>query len=295
MKRKFFTLTSKVILAATLAFGGTVTSLAISNTATAAPVKKDYENHPEKANIQWALDNKFMYLNADGTFRPDTTISQSQLIAGLSAMMGLKDKAPVPEIPVGHWAKDAYEKAKKAGILNGVTIDSNKLLQKGEVAIITLNIYTSMWGKKLDGYTNVGMLVNTGWMKPFLPGPKYNETVLFTRADTAAILKAIHTDKIGIATAEKYALEFHKSLSIKNGVLTMKVPKEYVEGNLMLGVQLLTQDNKLEQAPYGKTYSIKLSSYKKIGFSAIGDKSRSYASYLYELPKIERIDVRKRK
>ncbi|MCC8436475.1 hypothetical protein HP567_018175 [Brevibacillus sp. M2.1A] len=49
--------------------------------------------------------------------------------------MQLKEKAPLAQLPPGHWEKDIYEKANKVGILKGVTIDPIRLLTKEEAAV----------------------------------------------------------------------------------------------------------------------------------------------------------------
>ncbi|MBY0087407.1 S-layer homology domain-containing protein [Brevibacillus brevis] len=98
-------------------------------------VRSDFDTDQYKSDIEYVIEKRVMWKYPDGTFRPTTQMTQSQLLTTLVTVMQLKEKAPLAQLPPGHWEKDIYEKANKVGILKGVTIDPIRLLTKEEAAV----------------------------------------------------------------------------------------------------------------------------------------------------------------
>ncbi len=220
--------------------GGIVpTSHTIAATKPMTVVKNDYTNHWGKQEIEWAVKQKLMWLNPDGTFRPDETITQAQFLMSLVAIENLKEKAPFPSVG-NHWAKEAYEKAAKAGWMTpDIKIQPNAPITRYEAAAWI----TNAWGhKRFDPleYTYLNhLLISSHKFREGVYNPtktklatrdqRYFKTTAlptdrFTRAETAHTLSMISVRKANIEEARKWVSEIQRSLQIKNGMLYGKVP-----------------------------------------------------------------------
>ncbi|WP_055745740.1 S-layer homology domain-containing protein [Brevibacillus choshinensis] len=212
--------------------------------AAAQPLQTmtDFAAHPARESILLGLQKGFIWKYPDGRFYPDKQIVQSQFVASLVAIRGIKETAPVHELPAGHWAKGTYERAKKAGILTDIKIDPNKLLTKEEAAQLVFNAWKPYRGVKMNGYTNTGALITWGWMDPAPAGqPKFREDLPVTRGDAAKMLAYLWKDKGQLELGAKWAEEFEKSLKISNGQISGIVPKG--DKNFTIRVSFVTLDN----------------------------------------------------
>lgn len=257
--------------------------------SAADPLTANYSATPEKGAIEFALLKGFMWKYPDGQFHGEDQISQGQFVSSLVAIREVKEGEPVPQLPEGHWAKATYERAQKVGILAGVEINPNKLLNKEETALLVFNAWKPYRGVKDKGFTNTGALVTWGWMEPAPPGnPKFREDLPVTRAQAAVILRKMWQDKYEIELGEKYALEFHNSLKVKDGYLTGMVPKG--DKLLNVGVQFYTKDNKIVPFLSGEAFKIKIANVDAFSFSATNKLDSTIASvYQYlNLPSTER-------
>jgi len=250
--------------------------------AAADPLTANYSATPEKGAIEFALLKGFMWKYPDGQFHGEDQISQGQFVSSLVAIREVKEGEPVPQLPEGHWAKATYERAQKAGILAGVEINPNKLLNKEETALLVFNAWKPYRGVKKEGYTNTGALITWGWMDPAPQGqPKFREDLPVTRADAAVILRKLWQDKYELELGEKYALEFHNSLKIKDGYLTGTIPKG--DKLLHLSVQFFTKDKQdIVSYSKGQSFKVKIDNYSIMGFFATNELDYSIAAdYLY--------------
>jgi len=246
--------------------------------AAADPLTANYSATPEKGAIEFALLKGFMWKYPDGQFHGEDQISQGQFVSSLVAIREVKEGEPVPQLPEGHWAKATYERAQKAGILAGVEINPNKLLNKEETALLVFNAWKPYRGVKDKGFTNTGALVTWGWMEPAPPGnPKFREDLPVTRAQAAVILRKMWQDKYQIELGEKYALEFHNSLKVKDGYLTGMVPKG--DKLLHLSVQFFKKDFS-GIVPYsnGQSFKVKIADFGGMGFTATNELDYSFAA-----------------
>lgn len=246
--------------------------------AAADPLTANYSATPEKGAIEFALLKGFMWKYPDGQFHGEDQISQGQFVSSLVAIREVKEGEPVPQLPEGHWAKATYERAQKAGILAGVEINPNKLLNKEETALLVFNAWKPYRGVKDKGFTNTGALVTWGWMEPAPPGnPKFREDLPVTRAQAAVILRKMWQDKYEIELGEKYALEFHNSLKVKDGYLTGMVPKG--DKLLHLSVQFFKKDFS-GIVPYsnGQSFKVKIADFGGMGFTATNELDYSFAA-----------------
>lgn len=238
MKRKSFFLT--ILLATAVVVGGGVgeaSSLFAAQTNTSA---RDYQNHVHKADIEYAVKNQLMWLFPDGSFRPDQTITQADLVVGLVQVKGLKEGEAIKDFPAGHWAKTYYERAVKDGILKDVAVEPNKVLTREEAAYLLINAWENLRGSRtnkdsapLKNQTQVQFTVSTGYLVPKageypsgVSTSKFDSKSLVTRGELAFSLKALHTDFIGIQEAEKMYTQFHNSLKLSKGVISGVIPND---------------------------------------------------------------------
>ncbi|MGK5511953.1 S-layer homology domain-containing protein [Brevibacillus formosus] len=283
-KRKIMT----CLMAAILTMPG-FTGVVENNTVQAASQAKDYASHPAKAAIDFGVQKKYLWLDSKGSFSPNSQITQGQFISSLVAIRGVKEVAPVPELPVGHWAKQSYEKAQKAGILANVKIDPNKLLTKEETALLVFNSWKPYRGEKSPNLTNTGALVTWGWMKAAPNGqPKFREDLPVLRSDAAEILRFMWKDKWELEQGRKYADEFHKSLKVVNGKITGKVPKG--DGNFLIRAMFITNTDGRNGFLNNESFSVPVSTVKHLTFQVINSKDSGIAGgYWYpKLPKFDR-------
>ncbi|MFC8684987.1 S-layer homology domain-containing protein [Brevibacillus porteri] len=276
------------LLASVLALAG-VTGVADSYTVKATAQAKDYASHTAKAAIDFGVQKKYLWLDSKGNFYPNSQITQGQFIASLVAIRGLKEVAPVPQLPAGHWAKVSYEKAQKAGMLSGVKVEPNKLLTKEETAALVYAAWKPIRGEKNPNLTNTGALITWGWMKPAPNGqPKFREDLPVTRGEAAEILRYLWKDKWQLEQGAKYAEEFHKSLKVVNGKISGKVPKG--DSDFMIRAMFITNQNGREGFLNNETFNISLNNISSLAFTIINkDDSTDAGIYLYTgLPKLER-------
>lgn len=207
--------------------------------AQAQTVQKDYVNHPEKANIEYAVKNRLMWLYPDGNFRPEQPITQADVVAGLVNVKGLTVGTPVQGFPANHWAKVYYERANKDGMLNGVVISPNKVLTREEVAKLLVNAWQNVRAsvtqknsefRKNDSY--VQFVVGSRQMRPkagkFPNGVAtslYDSFGSLTRAELAYTLSFMKKDFMEVREAEVIADKMHNSIKISGGYITVTAPK----------------------------------------------------------------------
>lgn len=261
----------------------------------AATSAKDYSSHPAKAAIDFGVQKKFLWLDSKGNFQPNNQMTQGQFVASLVAIRGLKEVAPVPQIPAGHWAKQSYEKAQQAGILANVKIEPNKPLTKEETAALVFAAWKPIRGEKNPNLTNTGALITWGWMKPAPSGqPKFREDLPVTRGEAAEILRYLWKDKWQLEQGAKYAAEFHKSLKVVNGKISGIVPKG--DGNFTILAQFNMKPKGLEGFSNNKSFNIPVNNVKSFTFMVINKVGSTDAGiYSYtRLPTLVRTnDTRK--
>lgn len=282
LKRKWVSCLFASVLTLTSVTGGV-----FENTVQAAAINKDYESHAAKAAIDFGIQKGYLWLSG-GKFYPNNQITQGQFVASLVAIRGVKETATVPQLPAGHWAKYSYERAVKAGILDNVAIDPNKLLTKEEAALLVFNAWKPFRGEKNPNLSNTGALITWGWMKAAPSGqPKFREDLPVTRGDAAEIFRYLWTDKWQLEQGAKYAAEFHKNLKIRNGKISGKVPK--ADKNFMVFAQVNRKQGDRVAFFSGETFSIPLNEVNYIGFKVSNvNNSTDAGTYLYtKIPALE--------
>lgn len=253
------------------------------------PTVSDFAKHPDKDAILLGLQKGYLWKYPDGRFDPDRQIVQSQFIASLVAIRGVKETAPVPELPAGHWAKATYERARKAGILNEVKIDPNKPLTKEEAAQLVFNAWKPYRGVKMKGYSNTGALITWGWMDPAPAGqPKFREDLPVTRGDAAKILAYLWKDKWQLELGAKWAEEFERSLKIADGQISGKVPNG--NSDFTIRVSFVTLENGRLGFLNGESFNVSLNTVTKIMVLSVhnnGDSSDAGLIY-FDLPSLNK-------
>ena len=236
MKRKSFFLT--ILLATAVLVGGGVGESASVFATQTNMAARDYQNHVHKADIEYAVKNQLMWLFPDGSFRPDQTITQADLVVGLVQVKGLKEGEAIKDFPVGHWAKTYYERAVKDGILKDVAVEPNKVLTREEAAFLMINAWESVRQKRTQkdseqnknrsqvhyAVSNSMMVEKTGEFPNGVLTSKYDSKSMMTRGDAAYSLHKLHLDLVGIYEAEKLFTTFRNSLKLSNGNLTLTIP-----------------------------------------------------------------------
>ncbi|TPG70057.1 S-layer homology domain-containing protein [Brevibacillus laterosporus] len=200
--------------------------------------QKDYAKHWAEKEIDMALQNKWLGNYSDGKFRPDEPITQSQFLSALVSLHQLKEKQPHPETAKS-WAKDAYEKVAKAGWMTpDIKINPDQGITRYEAAAWI----TNAWGHKQTDvfqytYQNNLLLSSNKFVNGlYQPNGKLamksmkfvQQTALmtdsFTRAEAAHTLKLISTKIHHLNECNSWIDQIQKSLTIKSGKLTGKVP-----------------------------------------------------------------------
>lgn len=270
-----------------------VLRLHVAEAAAKSAPASDYANHPAKDAISHGLQKGYLWKYPDGKFHPEQTVTQSQFVASLVAIRQVSEKESVPALPAGHWAKDIYERAQKAGILANVPVNPNKLLTKEEAALLVFNAWKPFRGEKMKGYTNTGALVTWGWMEPAPKGQaKFREDLPVTRGDAAKILRYLWQDKWQLELGRQYHDEFKRSIQVNQDTITGVVPK--ANDDFLLSVTFVTKDNGRIVYKNGESFSVKLSETKKFlvfGISNKKDSSNAGTFRYSNLPDMEVINL----
>lgn len=243
-----------------------------------AATVSDFAQHPNKANIDFVLQNKIMSKYSDGRFKPNETITQSQMIASLVTIFQLKDKEEVKEIPVGNWAKDMYEKAKKAGVLENITINPNQKLNKEEAGLLITNAFKKSRTLQQKGGTFSQTLTLMGWLPK---GGTYKGEMLLTRGDAARTFSIVHRYKTGMDKGEESAKKFDADLKIEKNTIKGTVPKI---GGLKQNVSILLKNGKSLNYKDGQSFKVNLADVVNIAYttSLTTGNSDYMAWYLYD-------------
>ncbi len=268
-----------------------VLRLHIAEAAAKSAPASDYANHPAKDAISHGLQKGYLWKYPDGKFHPEQTVTQSQFVASLVAIRQVSEKESVPALPAGHWAKDIYERAQKAGILANVPVNPNKLLTKEEAALLVFNAWKPFRGEKNPNLSNTGALITWGWMKAAPSGqPKFREDLPVLRGDAAEILRYLWTDKWQLEQGAKYAEEFHRSLKIVNGNIVGKVPGG--DGGFMITAMFVTKSNGRKGFLNNQNFSVPMGQVKYMTFFVTNKNNSSDAgAFQYtNFPSFDRID-----
>ncbi|RNB97363.1 S-layer homology domain-containing protein [Brevibacillus parabrevis] len=268
-----------------------VLRLHVAEAAAKSAPASDYANHPAKDAISHGLQKGYLWKYPDGKFHPEQTVTQSQFVASLVAIRQVSEKESVPALAAGHWAKDIYERAQKAGILANVPVNPNKLLTKEEAALLVFNAWKPFRGEKNPNLSNTGALITWGWMKAAPSGqPKFREDLPVLRGDAAEILRYLWTDKWQFEQGEKLADDFHRSLKIQNGRIAGKVPKG--DANFKIRAIFFTKENGREGFVNNQSFNLSLDNIEHLSFTVISNANSADAG-IYQYTKLPELDRKK--
>lgn len=200
--------------------------------------QKDYAKHWAVKEINLSLQNKWLGNYQDGNFRPDEPITQSQFLSALVSLHRLIEKQPHAET-ANSWAKEAYEKAAKAGWMTpDIKIHPDQGITRYEAAAWI----TNAWGHK-----QTDVFQYTYYNKLLLSSHKFvdglyqpngrlasksmrfiQQTALmtdsFTRAEAAHTFYLLSSRINNLNECKSWMNQIQKSLVMKNGKLTGRVP-----------------------------------------------------------------------
>ncbi|EMT52388.1 S-layer homology domain-containing protein [Brevibacillus borstelensis] len=296
--KRFYKLFSSVIVLV-LTIGAGLSALVPVTNAAQVPAKlSDYQNHPHRDAIDYVVKNKLMWLFPDGSFQPDKPITQADLVAGLVNVKGLTSGEPVQELPENHWAKVYYERAKRDGILDGVEINPNKVMNREEASRLMVNAWKSLfprypWKQQYNIIYSVGSNWIAGKPGKFPNGVSttlYDSFGTVSRGEQAFALQSLHREYQGIQEAEKIATQFHNSLKISGETIRGALPT--VKGyDTRLYVRF--KNGKTDTIDSGK-FSFSTSQVEYVRFLVkFKGEAESLANYLYgKLPTLERENSR---
>lgn len=260
--------------------------------------QNDYQTHPYKADIEYVVQHKLMWLYPDGNFRPDQPVTQADLVVSLTAVKGLTSGEPVNELPANHWAMVSYERARKDGILDGVDINPTKVLNREEASQLMVNAWKSVRSYYQDPMQYFIAHAVNNKMLPKKPGyfPNGVSTTLYdsvgnvTRGEQAAAIHILHDDLLGINSAEKIALQIHNSLKISGSTVKGFIPT--VKG---YDIRLLVRMKNGEALSFysgNVAFNVNNASYAEFTIKRSGE-STLYAYYYYQsFPSLERTNRR---
>lgn len=295
LKRMYFFLSS--VLGTVLSLSG-LFAAAHPSTAQAQTVQNDYENHPNRAAIEYVVKNKLMWLYPDGNFRPEQPVTQADLVAGLVNVKGLTQGVPIPGFPANHWAKVYYERAKKDGILDNVSINPNKVLNREEAGLLMNNAWKNLrqsYNKTRQSYAEVA--VSSGWLPPksgkFSNGVQttlYDALSNVSRVEESVALTVLHRDILGIREGEKIASQIHQSFRISGGYLSGVIPT--VKGYSVHLLARLKNGKGLSLKSGEVMLNVSQISYLELSVQRTGE-AVPLALYNYlKLPSLERVNIR---
>lgn len=266
--------------------------------SAAQVIQNDYQTHPYKADIEYAVQHKLMWLFPDGNFRPDQPVTQADLVTSLTAVKGLTSGTPVMELPANHWAMVYYERARKDGILDGVDINPTKVLNREEASQLMVNA----WKSVRRTYQNpmqyfIGDAVTSKWL-PAKPGyfPNGVSTTTLdsmgsvTRGEQAVAMHLLHTDLSGIASAEKIALQFHNSLKVSGSMA-----KGHIQAVKGYDIRLLvvTKDRNVVEFTSGNvSFNVNNTAFAEYSVKRSGESTPLSFYYYQSFPSLERTNRR---
>jgi hypothetical protein len=296
--KRFYKLFSSVIVLV-LTIGAGLSALVPVTNAAQVPAKlSDYQNHPHRDAIDYVVKNKLMWLFPDGSFQPDKPITQADLVAGLVNVKGLTSGEPVQELPENHWAKVYYERAKRDGILDGVEINPNKVMNREEASRLMVNAWKSLFRLHRHDYQYyIIPAVDSGWVQAkngaFLNGvstSRYDSLETLTRGEQALTLRFLHKEFLGIQEAELIATQFHKSLRSSDGTFRGTLPS-FKGFDTRLAVQFKNRDVKTIDSG---NFSLNASQIDFAEFTVkFKGESKSLVRYRYQnLPTLNRVSTR---
>lgn len=221
------------VLVASLLAGSVVVVEGTTAIAAQSAAQNDYQNHAYKSSIEYVVQNRLMWLYGDGNFYPEKPVTQADLIASLVSLQQLQEGVDVPELPQGFWAKVYYERAKAAGMLEGVVIDPTKQLTREEFSQIVANTWGNYrkWYKSDRYQYKVQMVVDSNFL-PAKAGTfpngvattKYDGITGVTRAEQAVALKTLHQDHVRMAYGDSLFNAFDSSIKISGGYFKATLP-----------------------------------------------------------------------
>ncbi|USG65471.1 S-layer homology domain-containing protein [Brevibacillus ruminantium] len=299
MKKVFHFMTGMIVTALLVSGTASIQAPVASAAAASAQAKPtDYQDHPNRNEIDYVIKNKLMWLYPDGSFKPDQPITQADLIAGLANAKGLTDGIVVPNFPLNHWAKAYYERALKDGILDEVVVDPNKVLNREEASLLLVNAWKGLYKRyQTKNSTHSYTAVASGWLPEksgqFINGVSttaYDGLGVVSRGEEAQALFQLHKAVNDIKVGESIATQFHNSLKVSGGILKGQVPSNKGKSASLV---ILFKNNETAEYRSGN-FQINVDKVKYMEFTVKNsDESRSLAWYKYEkMPNTIRTNAR---
>ncbi|WP_127493637.1 immunoglobulin-like domain-containing protein [Paenibacillus glycanilyticus] len=119
----------------------------VTRIAVPAPVFKDLQGHWAEELIKQAAEKKIVNGYADGTFRPDNTVTRAEfvvmLVKALQLPVSSKEVAFTDGATIQEWAEDSIAIAVNAGMINGYadgTFRPDAAITRAEMAVIIARI-----------------------------------------------------------------------------------------------------------------------------------------------------------
>jgi hypothetical protein len=125
----------------------TSVSVALGATAvTKSTSTSDISGHWAEAQIKAWTEKGFIKGYADGSFKPNNTITRAEFIALVNRSFGFTEEATISfsDVPATSWAHPEVAKAIKAGYITGYsdgTIGISKSISRQEVAVIVGRVF----------------------------------------------------------------------------------------------------------------------------------------------------------
>ncbi|WP_284645953.1 S-layer homology domain-containing protein [Paenibacillus silviterrae] len=121
----------------------------------------DAKGHWAEPEIAWAIDSRIIEGYPDGTFRPDTKVTEAEFIAFLLRALKIDDSG-VSMMDTNHWSDGIYRLAQKYNIpLTGYEDHSNRddIIERTKVA----EIIASIDGLSLSGNEAINYVLDKGY------------------------------------------------------------------------------------------------------------------------------------
>lgn len=229
-------------------------ALGTIGTAGAAPSASDIRGHWAEAQIQQWLDQGNLQGYADGTVKPNGTISRAEFAAMVNRLFGYKELASTTfnDVPAANWAFSDVSKAVQAGYIvgSGGTFRPAANVTREEAAVMVariLGLDTKSTGAlsvfadadRISSWSqgSVAAAVKKGILKGNSDGSFAPQRAL-TRAEAIVLLnaayanKAVAYDKAGTYGPEKGTTVIEGDVIISAAGVTLRNTE--VKGNLLL-------------------------------------------------------------
>jgi hypothetical protein len=232
------------------------TSFGVASGAATAVVT-DISNHWAKTQVTDWISKGYISGYADGTFKPDNTITRAEFIKLINKSFDFKEKKAdikYSDVNVKDWYYEEVQKAAKEGYITGYedgSIGANKPISRQEVAVIISRLLKlqATDNSSVDAFSDanqiadwgkdaIGEVVDKKIMNGYAADLSFKPGNSIKRAEAVVALdKAIHNQVTTYSTAGTFGPATGSQTVIGDSVINVtgvKLQNMVINGNLLL-------------------------------------------------------------